>query len=191
MSQGETTARKKKGKSKQPPIKKGSRVKTTRKKLWPILKAQEHQDAVVSFPDNYQLYGTVVGGKVATGFTVRFDIMPAGMKDINVGRKRVDVVVAGEEEPAFARADDAERYATMEAPSEAAKKKKDPTPWKLSEEKFLALPIEDRKVIHSYDMGIDKEGTVIKWKIFGDLEYVKDVDDKMVYPEGPYTPARR
>jgi hypothetical protein len=106
MSPGETSARQKKKKTGGPRITLRCRVKITRKHLWPILRHEEQREVVKGFQDSYNFYGRVISGNNSTGYVVRFDLLPSDKKDVNVGRKRISVVVEGEEERPFDRQSD-------------------------------------------------------------------------------------
>ena len=93
MSPGETSARQQQKKKTGPRISLRCRVKVTRKHLWPILKFDEQRDVVKGYPDNYNFHGQVISGNNSNGYVVRFDLLPVPFKDVNVGRKRLGVVV--------------------------------------------------------------------------------------------------
>jgi hypothetical protein len=183
MSPGESTARQSKKKPKQERIKLRGRVKVTRKQLWPILHHQEQKEAVKDFADNYNLYGTVNSGNASAGYNISFDILPMGLKEVVVARKRISVVKTGEEERPFDKRNNQEQYATIEASKSTARKA--PPPLKQSEIDFLNLSEDDRRTINEYVMKYDKDGNAIHWTIFQDTEYLSEADDSMEYPDGP------
>ena len=100
MSPGETSARQQQKKKTGPRISLRCRVKVTRKHLWPILKYDGQREVLVKgYPDNYNFHGQVISGNNSSGYVVRFDLLPAPFKDVNVGRKRLGVVATEEERP--------------------------------------------------------------------------------------------
>ena len=56
---------------------------------------------------------------------------------------------------------------------------------KQAELDFLALSLDDWKVINQYEMIYDKDGNSIKWTILMDMEYITSDEDPLKCPDGP------
>ena len=95
-----TTARNQKKSNK---IKKGVRVKTTRSKLYHVLKTDRQRAAIPThFPNSAVFYGTVTRGNSGKGWTVKWDDLPSDECEVEgIKRQRLTVVSEGEEEKRF------------------------------------------------------------------------------------------
>ena len=110
MPPGETSAHQQPNKKSCPCISLWCRVKVTSKHLWPILKYGDQREVVKGYPGNYNFHGQVISGNNLSRYVVQYDILPVPVKDVNVRRKRLGVVVQTEEECPFGRARDMEQY---------------------------------------------------------------------------------
>ena len=122
-------------------------------------------------------HGTVISGNSNKGYKISFDALPAGEKEVIVSRKRLTVVRSGEEEVEYDKRKDMEKYTTLDA--DAAKKKKKSSPMQQSDIDFKALASEDQANANQFEMKLDSKGNSIKWKIFGDTEYITEEEDPM------------
>jgi Transposase IS4 len=183
-SPGTTTARQNKGSMKKAKgaqrIAPGGRVKVTRKNLWPIVTEESQKDVLKNFNDNYNFYGTVIGGGGNKGWKVEFNLFPTNSKVVLLQRKRIHLVADGEEEVPYDKATDITKYLEVDAP----RKKKPLTPLQQSDADFAALLVDDRKVISEFEMKYNKDGDAITWKILKDREYLMAADDPCKYPPG-------
>jgi hypothetical protein len=112
-SPGTTTARKRQKKVTNDVnrIKIGCRVKILRKHLFHILDHDDQRLRLDGFNDNYNIHGTIKSGNTSRGYTVMFDMLPVGHKDVLISRKKLKVIKEGEEEvPYDRRSDDPERF---------------------------------------------------------------------------------
>ena len=95
-----TTSRNEKKSNK---IKKGSRVKTTRSKLYQVLNTDRQRFSIPPhFPNSAIFHGTVTGGTSGKGWTVKWDDLPSDDNEVTgIKRQRLTVVQAGEEESRY------------------------------------------------------------------------------------------
>ena len=179
-----STSRKKgknKGKPQAARVRKGGRVKVTRKTIYHVLLDDMQKGMLENVRDNYNLYGTVLSGKANTGYNVSFDIFPAGHKEVFLLRKKVKPLLKGEEEPEYDRARD--DPCNLQTEEELNRNRERPMV-----ESTNAFVAQDRATLQEatvYDMKWGEgEDDVVKWKILGDTEHIQPEDDRMAeWPE--------
>jgi hypothetical protein len=64
------------------------------------------------FNDNYNVHGTIKSGNTSRGYTVIFDILLVGQKEVFVSRKKLKVIKEEEEEVPYdnRQSDDPESF---------------------------------------------------------------------------------
>ena len=96
-----TTSRKSKGKADAPRIRVGGRARCLRKHLFHILETEAQKDCIRQFTNNYQCYGTIKSGNSNAGYTVVFDLLPEGAKDVFVKCTILVAVSNNTEDPIY------------------------------------------------------------------------------------------
>ena len=150
----------------------GSRVKTTRSKLYHVLQTDAQRDCLPSTQANsHNFFGIVVGGTSQKGYDVQFDALPMDENIVQAyTRTKLTVVAKDEEEKDYDRPPQFDSVST----TTAAKK----SPFIESAEHFCSLPIPELKAAKIYVMKYDNNPQEhIIWEILADKEYVSEVEN--------------
>ena len=164
-----TTSRNEKKSNK---IKKGSRVKTTRSKLYQVLNTDRQRFSIPPhFPNSAIFHGTVTGGTSGKGWTVKWDDLPSDDNEVSgIKRQRLTVIQAGEEESRYN-----DKYLEqLKADELAQQKTKKKSPEIESEDRFVSNDADTLKTTSFYECKWNKNEDSILWNIMGETEYIDD-----------------
>ena len=133
-----TTASSKKKKA-SAQCRKGARVKITRSLLFHILEHDEQREKLKGYGNSRNFFGRILSGSGKTGYSIRFDDLPAGYQDVHVKiRILITVLEDGEEEKETDHTNQLAKELAEIRPPTATKE----APAKSSTDKFCALDTE-------------------------------------------------
>ena len=155
-------------------IKKGSRVKTTRSKLYQVLVSDKQRESISpELPNSALFYGYVTKGSSGKGWTVKWDDLPHDDNEVqDMKRQRITVVNEGEEETQFS-----EKYVReLENQNVEQQKKSKKKPEIQSKDYFCGLDKEVIKDATVYELKYDDKKESILWTIMEEAEYISNDD---------------